>query len=75
VKHIAQRHEGPVVFIDDIPHYLASVRDHRPATQLVHFMQDRRFARHIGPLDYVHCTAATWAELHPRLETLLGVAR
>ncbi|MFO1090133.1 MAG: hypothetical protein U1E46_11220 [Hyphomicrobiales bacterium] len=73
VTQIARAHEGPVVFIDDIPHYLSSVRDHRPHTHLVHFMQNERFARHVGPLDYVHVTAATWADLHPRLADILGI--
>lgn len=73
VTELAKRHTAPVAFIDDIPSYLASVRDHRPETRLVHFMQDRRFARHAGPLDYVHVTAATWADLHPRLRALLGL--
>jgi hypothetical protein len=74
VTEMAKRHAAPVAFIDDIPHYLASVRDHRPATRLVHFMQDARFARHAGPLDYVQLTAATWDDLHPRLRALLGLS-
>jgi hypothetical protein len=73
LSKLAKRHATPVVFIDDIPHYLASVRDHRPQTRLVHFMQDQRFARHAGPLDYVQLTAATWEGLHRPLRGLLGL--
>lgn len=71
VEAIADGHDTPIVFIDDIPSYLRSVNETCPDVHLVHFMQDERFGRHIEPLDYVSLRADNWAEVHAHIGTVL----
>lgn len=71
VRTIAQDHDQPIVFVDDIPNYLRSVRDYCPDVHLVHFMQDDRFGRHVPPLDYVSLRADNWTETHSHIDILL----
>ncbi len=73
VAALLDGHSAPAVFIDDIPNYLKSVRDHHPVTHLVHFMQDDRFGRHVEPLDYVGLRAKTWAEVQPHIAALVAL--
>ena len=62
VSEITQGMEAPVFFIDDAPSNLQSVAEHRPATNIVHFMQDGRFGRHVGRFDYVSLRTDNWLE-------------
>lgn len=71
VRAIAAAQRGPVVFIDDVPSYIASVAEHCPATSLIHFLQDRRFGRHVKPLDFVSLRTDNWPEAHRHIAGLL----
>jgi hypothetical protein len=59
------------VFIDDSPSYLASAYEHAPEVQLIHFLHDERFARHIEPLDYVSLRTDSWDEARPHILELI----
>lgn len=72
IKTLAAMVNGPVVFIDDSPSFIASAYEHVPHVRLVHFLHDERFARHLQPLDYVSLRAATWDEARPHIITELG---
>ncbi len=64
--------QNSAVFIDDSPSYLASAYEHAPEVQLVHFLHDERFARHIAPLDYVSLRTGQWTEAKPHVLELIG---
>ncbi len=72
VKALAGLAQGPAVFIDDSPGFLASAREHAPDVHLIHFLHDDRFARHIEPLDYVSLRTHSWAEVKPHASLLIA---
>jgi hypothetical protein len=74
VAAIAAQHVGPVVFIDDHTGYLKSAFDHLPATNLVHFMQDERFGRHVNHEDYIHYRTDNWTDAHRHIEAVFSGA-
>lgn len=74
VAAIAAGHVGPVVFIDDHTGYLKSASEHLPHTNLVHFMQDERFGRHVGHEDYIHYRTDNWPDAHRHIETVFAGA-
>jgi len=73
IKTLASMVDGPVVFIDDSPSFIASAYEHAPHARLVHFLHDDRFARHLPSLDYVSLRTASWDEARPHIITELGV--
>ena len=75
VKTMIESHEDLVVFIDDVPGYVASVAEHCPTVKLVHFLQDRRFGRHVGPLDCAPFRTDNWREAHDHIQGLLQQTR
>lgn len=72
IKSLAAMVDGPVVFIDDSPSFLASAYEHAPHARLVHFLHDERFARHLAPVDYVSLRTGSWDEARPHIITELG---
>jgi hypothetical protein len=52
------------VFIDDSPTNIRSVGNSCPSVDLVHFIPDPRFSRHIGPMDGVALRSDNWNETH-----------
>jgi hypothetical protein len=70
-RAIAERTNGRIVFVDDIPNYLNSVREHCAHAHLIHFAQDERFARHLEPLDYVSLRTDNWPHAHDHIAELL----
>lgn len=72
IRNITDRGGKPVVFIDDSPSYIASAHEYAPEVQLVHFLHDDRFARHIEPLEYVTLRTASWAEIRAFVMKLIG---
>jgi hypothetical protein len=72
IKTLAQMVDGPVVFIDDSPSFIASAFEHVPHARLVHFLHDERFAKHLKPIDYVSLRTASWTEARPHIISELG---
>ncbi|MBL8907638.1 MAG: hypothetical protein JNM20_13265 [Rhizobiales bacterium] len=72
IKTLAAMVEGPVVFIDDSPSFIASAYEHAPHARLVHFLHDERFARHLEPVDYVSLRTDNWDEARPHIIAELG---
>jgi hypothetical protein len=72
IKTLAAMVDGPVVFIDDSPSFIASAYEHVPHARLVHFLHDERFAKHLEPLDYVSLRTASWDEARPHIITELA---
>jgi len=71
VKRIAARRRAPVIFIDDIPSYLASAYEHAPQSHLIHFMLDERFARHVPAMDFLSLTTNNWQQVHAHARGIL----
>lgn len=67
IKTLAAMVNGPVVFIDDSPSFIASAYEHAPHARLVHFLHDERFARHLEPVDYVSLRTGSWEEARPHI--------
>ncbi len=64
VKRLAERVEAPVVFLDDIPHNIASVAAAHAPTHRVHFIADPRLAKLLGPSEHSHFHTTDWALAH-----------
>lgn len=71
IAELSRRSGQTAVFIDDSPSFIASAYDHAPHVHLVHFLHDKRFARHVEPMDYVSLRTATWDEARPHIEMLI----
>ena len=75
VRTMIERHQAAVVFVDDVPGYVVSVAEHCPQVNLVHFLQDQRFARHVGPLECGPFRTDNWREAEAHIEGLLSRAK
>ena len=53
----------PVFFIDDISTYLLSVHEYCPEVELIHFMQDARFARFVEPMKQARLRTDNWHDI------------
>ena len=71
ISAIAADHSAPVVFIDDNTGYLKSASEYLPSANLVHFMQDERFGRHVEREDYIHHRTDNWPDAHRHIEAVM----
>jgi hypothetical protein len=71
VNLLAAKSEHTIVFVDDSPSFIASVRHHAPQVHLVHFLHDARFSRHVQPFDFVSLRTDKWAEAGPHILQLV----
>ena len=72
IRTLAAGRQAPVVFIDDNHGYLLSAHEHSPRTHLVHFLQDQRFARHVGHFDCMSLRTDNWTDAGAHLAALIG---
>ncbi|PLX36830.1 MAG: hypothetical protein C0606_13580 [Hyphomicrobiales bacterium] len=72
VAALAERSDGPVIFLDDSPANLRSVRDTAGDTRLVQFIADPRFLALAGDIDGIDLLTGVWSEAHRFIDTLLG---
>ena len=72
IAAMAEGRRAPVIFIDDNHGYLASAREHSPDTHLVHFLQDTRFARHVGHFEYLSLRTDNWDDAAAHMMMLLA---
>lgn len=59
-------------FIDDSPNNILSVGEWCPETHLIHFIQDKRFARHVTSIDQVALRTDNWVETHRFIADTVG---
>jgi hypothetical protein len=64
---------APVIFIDDTPSNITSVREAVPDVHVVHFMQDERFGRHCLPIDGISLRSDNWNETADHIARLIEV--
>lgn len=74
VAELTARWSGPVVFVDDLPPNLASVRKSAPATHLVHLMANEAFRPHLPALPGGAHAAADWPHAEAIIAKLVGLA-
>ncbi len=74
VETMLAGHTETVIFIDDSPNNLISVAAHTPHVDLVHFMQDPRFAKVAPPVDDILLRSDNWTDTHAFLDTHLRIA-
>jgi hypothetical protein len=72
VRMLAEQHQGPVIFIDDSPSYLASVYEHHPECHLIHFLQDVRLQKVVEPMPWLSLRTASWVEVDGHVMQLIG---
>lgn len=65
-------HRETVIFVDDSPSNIASVFEHTPHVDLVHFMQDERFAKVAPPTGDVLLSTDNWIHARTFLESHLS---
>jgi hypothetical protein len=71
LHNLAARTTSPVIFVDDSPHFIQSAFDHAPQINLVHFLQDHRFAAHCPAFDFVSLRTDNWASAHSHIFDLM----
>ena len=64
VKWLAEKVDGPVFFLDDIPHNVDSVAEHAPHVHTIHFVADPRLAKLINKAEGAKARIDVWAEAH-----------
>lgn len=64
VKWLADKVNGPVFFLDDIPHNVNSVAEEAPDVHCIHFIADSRLQKLIGKADGATARFDTWVETH-----------
>ncbi len=64
VKWLADKIDGPVFFLDDIPHNVNSVAEDAPDVHCIHFIADTRLQKLIDKADGATARFDTWAETH-----------
>ncbi|SMC53004.1 hypothetical protein SAMN06297251_103187 [Fulvimarina manganoxydans] len=62
VSDLSERWDGPIVFVDDLPPNLQSVRLSCPSAHLVHLMANDVFRPHLPPLPPGATPARDWSE-------------
>lgn len=71
VKRLAELVEAPVIFLDDIPHNIASVAAAHAPTHRIHFIADPRLARLLPPSEHSHFHTTDWALAHDFISACL----
>ncbi len=72
VAELAERQDGPVAFVDDLPPNLEGVRRSLPRAHLVHFMANAEFRPHLPPMPPGTLRADDWTGLEAILADILG---
>ena len=71
MAELSRRWPGRIVFVDDLPPNLDSVRRSAPAVHLLHLMASDVFRPHLPPMPRDTLEARDWAEAEPLLLQLL----
>ena len=73
VAELAGRWNGPIIFVDDLPPNLASVRKSAPTTHLIHLMANEAFRPHVPALPTGAHAAADWPHAETIIAGILGL--
>ena len=72
VAELGDRWTGPLIFADDLPPNLVSVRRSFPGAHLIHLMANEAFRPHLPPLPTGVLAAADWVEAESMIRAILG---
>lgn len=73
-RSLAARAGRPVVFLDDIPHNLASVNRHLGDAHLIHFVADPRLRALVPAPEVPHHPSGDWAHAHDLIARIISAA-
>lgn len=62
VRYLAERIDGPVVFLDDSPSNVKSVREAVEHAYLIQFIADSRFLKMATPVNGIHQLTGSWLD-------------
>ena len=68
LRHLSNRINAPVFFLDDLPPHLDSVAEHASSVWRLHFIADRRLAALVGPARNAHMHTSHWPEARKFIE-------
>ena len=71
VAELGARWAGPLIFADDLPPNLVSVRRSHPDAHLIHLMANEVFRPHLPPLPNGVLAAADWPEAEAMITAIL----
>lgn len=69
--YIAEHHNAPIVFVDDLPPQHKSVARHAPDIHRIHFVADPRLAAMIDKTEHAHARIDDWSTLTTYLQQRL----
>jgi hypothetical protein len=72
VRHLAERVNAPVFFLDDSPRNLKSVALAVERVERLHFVADERLFKLLGPVTEHHFSTTTWSEAQAFIEGRLA---
>lgn len=73
IRRLRGRTPRPVAFVDDMPHNLASARDHVPDAHLFHLMAENALRALIPPPGDGIVVVDDWNDARPRITAALGI--
>jgi len=71
MAYLAERHEAPIFFLDDIPHNISSVARAAGSVTRIHFIADHRLRNLLGQADDAHARIDDWPGVQQFIETRL----
>ncbi|MCC2112145.1 MAG: hypothetical protein KDJ16_08940, partial [Hyphomicrobiales bacterium] len=74
VAALSAKAQRPIIFLDDSPTNLISVRDGGVATHIIHFIADLRFARLARDIAGIHLKTSDWRDAASFIDRALNEA-
>lgn len=71
MRYLAERMQGPLFFLDDLPPHIDAVAEQAPGAHLLHFIADKRLAALIGPAKNCHIHTSHWPDAQAFIEQRL----
>ena len=72
MAYLAERHEAPMFFLDDIPHNISSVAQKANAVTRLHFIADHRLRNLVGAADDADVRIDDWPGVRRFIEDRLS---
>ncbi len=72
MAYLAERHEAPIFFLDDIPHNISSVAQKAEEVTRLHFIADHRLRDLLGAADDAHVRIDDWPGVRRYIEDSLS---
>ncbi|MDA0368437.1 MAG: hypothetical protein O2995_08570 [Proteobacteria bacterium] len=73
VRDLARRVDAPAIFVDDLPEHHESVALHAADVHRIHFIDDPRLEKLVGPAHHSHFQTETWVEVERVIHSILDI--